>query len=70
MIEIQLLLYEHIARVNADPTQIDQILMNLSVNARDAMPEGGNLIFETENAVFDEDFVRNNIGATPALKGE
>jgi two-component system, cell cycle sensor histidine kinase and response regulator CckA len=65
MIEIQLLLNENIARVNADSTQIDQILMNLSVNARDAMPEGGKLTFETEDAVLDEEFARINIGVTP-----
>ena len=41
MIDIQLSLGENLATINADPTQIDQVLMNLAVNARDAMPHGG-----------------------------
>lgn len=65
MIEIEMFLEEDLARVNADPTQIDQILMNLALNARDAMPEGGKLIVETANTVLDEEYVKTNIEATP-----
>jgi nitrogen-specific signal transduction histidine kinase/CheY-like chemotaxis protein len=39
-----------------DPTQVHQILLNLCVNARDAMPDGGNLVLNVENAVFDEQY--------------
>ncbi|MFH0825893.1 MAG: PAS domain S-box protein [Pseudomonadota bacterium] len=65
MIEIKLLLAEDPARVNADPTQIDQILMNLAVNARDAMAGGGELTFETANVILDERYARTNIEASP-----
>jgi PAS domain S-box-containing protein len=55
MIEIQLSLADDLLTVNADPNRIDQILMNLAVNARDAMPEGGKLIFTTENVCWTEE---------------
>jgi two-component system cell cycle sensor histidine kinase/response regulator CckA len=42
----------------ADPVQIDQVLMNLCLNARDAMPKGGQLIVETHNIEFDQEYCR------------
>jgi two-component system cell cycle sensor histidine kinase/response regulator CckA len=65
MIEIDLRLQEPLPTINADPTQIDQILMNLAVNARDAMPDGGKLIIETNRVAFDEEFIKENMDAKP-----
>ncbi|MBZ5702908.1 MAG: PAS domain S-box protein [Acidobacteriia bacterium] len=52
-----------LGRVKADQGQIEQVIMNLAVNARDAMPQGGQLKVETANAEFDETFVRQHPGA-------
>jgi PAS domain S-box-containing protein len=49
--------------VSADATQLHQVFMNLAVNARDAMPEGGVLSFSTEQIVVDEAFARMNLDA-------
>jgi nitrogen-specific signal transduction histidine kinase/ActR/RegA family two-component response regulator len=54
-----------IGLVNADPVQIQQIIMNLAVNARDAMQYGGKLTIEIANADLDEDHVRQHPMVTP-----
>jgi PAS domain S-box-containing protein len=51
--------------VKGDATQLHQVLMNLCVNARDAMPEGGTLTLKLENHEFDESFARMTPGARP-----
>jgi len=48
------------AFVEVDPGQLDQIVLNLAVNARDAMPQGGKFVMETDTADFDEAFVREH----------
>ena len=51
------------ARVMGDPNQIEQVLMNLAINARDSMPEGGTLTFETAEVCLDAEYVNNHNGA-------
>jgi len=53
-----------IGAVKADPGQIDQVIMNLAVNARDAMPHGGKLTIETADVTCDEEYARSNPSLT------
>jgi two-component system, cell cycle sensor histidine kinase and response regulator CckA len=55
-IELRIALDPTLGSVKADPGQVAQVIMNLAVNARDAMPEGGKLVIETSNAELDETY--------------
>jgi PAS domain S-box-containing protein len=61
-IEINTTLASDLSAVRADPTQIEQVLMNLCINARDAMPNGGRVTIETRDALFSEEDCRHNAG--------
>ncbi|MEW6350508.1 MAG: response regulator [Thermodesulfobacteriota bacterium] len=63
MIEIELVLDPNVHTVNADSVQIGQLLMNLAVNAKDAMPDGGKLVMATKNVSLDEEYCRAYLGA-------
>jgi signal transduction histidine kinase len=64
-VELRIVLSPDLAPVLADPTQMEQVIMNLAVNARDAMPEGGKLIIETANAELGEEYCREHVGVQP-----
>jgi signal transduction histidine kinase/FixJ family two-component response regulator len=54
-----------VGRIRVDPGQLEQVVMNLAVNARDAMPEGGKLIVETKNCDLDEQYAASHSEVTP-----
>ncbi|MGC1200032.1 MAG: ATP-binding protein [Candidatus Acidiferrales bacterium] len=54
-----------LANVKADPSQIEQVLMNLAVNARDAMSKGGSLTIKTQNVLIDEKYARSHPPSIP-----
>ena len=54
-----------LGQVRVDPGQIEQVIMNLAVNARDALPHGGKLTIETHNAELDEVYARQHVGVRP-----
>ncbi len=65
MVEIQVVLDPDLKMIDADPVQVNQILMNLAVNARDAMADGGRLLIGTKNVYLDQEYCRTHSGAKP-----
>ena len=66
-IRLTLDLASHLAPVRADPAQIEQVILNLALNARDAMPNGGSLRISTHQRRFDAEFVRQHPGSRLGL---
>ncbi|MCP4754529.1 MAG: PAS domain S-box protein, partial [Proteobacteria bacterium] len=64
-IDLKFIPAKNLGRIKADPAQLDQILVNLAVNAREAMPDGGKLTIETENVSLDEEFCTSHVEAQP-----
>lgn len=64
-IELRISHAPDLGKTKADPGQLEQVVMNLAVNARDAMPRGGALTIETANVELDEGFVHEHLGVTP-----
>jgi len=64
-IELVTLSSEDLGRVKIDPSQIEQVIFNLAVNARDAMPSGGKLTVETANVELDEVYAHAHVGVIP-----
>jgi CheY-like chemotaxis protein len=64
-IELIIDLQNRLDRIRADPGQVWQIIMNIAVNARDALPNGGKLIIETRSAILDECYARSHASVRP-----
>jgi len=64
-ITVQVVPSPSLGLIKADPGQVEQVLMNLVVNARDAMPRGGRVEIRTANVLLDRAFLRQHVGAAP-----
>ncbi len=64
-VELVTLMADDLGAVKADPGQIEQVLLNLAVNARDAMRHGGKLTIETANVSLDQDYASRHVSVTP-----
>jgi CheY-like chemotaxis protein len=64
-IELRVSSQMDLGNIKADPVQLEQVIMNLVVNARDAMPKGGKLSIETSNVYLDESYAREHVCVEP-----
>jgi PAS domain S-box-containing protein len=64
-IEMKTLVGEGVGAIKADPSQVEQVIMNLVVNARDAMPDGGRILIETSNVDLDANYTREHAVVIP-----
>jgi two-component system cell cycle sensor histidine kinase/response regulator CckA len=64
-IEIELHLADELRTVFADPVQVEQMLMNLALNARDAMANGGKIVIQTQNVTLDDKYCETHLEARP-----
>jgi two-component system, cell cycle sensor histidine kinase and response regulator CckA len=64
-IQLMLALDPELGTMSIDPVQLEQVVLNLVINARDAMPQGGELVIQTSNTEMDESFVARHPGSRP-----
>jgi signal transduction histidine kinase/ActR/RegA family two-component response regulator len=64
-VDLKVVYAPELGKVKADPGHVEQVLLNLVVNARDAMPVGGRLTIETRNVELDLDYAQQHLGVTP-----
>jgi CheY-like chemotaxis protein len=64
-VELKSVLRSDLGTIKADPSQLEQLLMNLAINARDAMPKGGKIAIETANVEIDETYARQHPSTKP-----
>jgi hypothetical protein len=64
-VQLETALAPHLGKVRVDPGQVEQVLLNLAANARDAMPQGGKLTIETANVELGEPYALSHNGVTP-----
>lgn len=64
-VELVFTLSPRTGNIYVDPGQIEQIVVNLVINSRDALPTGGRITIETDNVVLDDSYVRTHLGVTP-----
>ncbi|MBU3929864.1 PAS domain-containing protein [bacterium] len=64
-VELNIHLADKLGNIRIDPVQAEQIIMNLTINAKAAMPKGGELTFETANVTLDVNYIKNHINVTP-----